>query len=311
MTPEQFIEKWRNSTLTERSAAQSHFNDLCELLEVPKPADADRRGTKYTFEKSVLKLDGRPGRADVWKKDCFAWEYKGDKKSLVSAYAQLKEYADALENPPLLIVSDMKEIRVHTNFTSAVAHVYIIKLPELRSPENINLLRWAFTDPERLRPTKTREAVTADAARALGALAQKLREKYEPRRVAHFLNKIVFSLFVEDIGLLPDRIFAEIIEEGLDRPDDFTDMLRELFRAMRNDRGRFGTTPIPWFNGGLFDDDDVLPLGFLEVRDLAAATRLDWAAIEPSIFGTLFEYGLDPDRRKEMARRHDIRSPSL
>jgi hypothetical protein len=82
MTPEQFRDKWRGSTRTERSAAQEHFLDLCELLEVKKPAEADPHGTEYTFEKSTLKLSGASGYADVWKKNCFAWEYKGPKKNL-------------------------------------------------------------------------------------------------------------------------------------------------------------------------------------------------------------------------------------
>jgi len=133
MTPEAFIAKWRGSTLTERSASHQHFLDLCELLEVPKPAEADRHGTEYSFEKSVKKLAGEPGFVDVWKKHCFGWEYKGPRKNLVAAYAQLKQYADDLENPPLLIVSDMQEIRIHTNFTNRIAEQHVVALADLVS----------------------------------------------------------------------------------------------------------------------------------------------------------------------------------
>jgi len=121
MTPEEFIEKWRNVESTERAGAQAHFIDLCHMLGVPTPQEADPRGKTYSFEKRVTKPGGRGGFADVWKKNCFAWEYKGEQKNLVAAYSQLKEYADALENPPLLIVSDMQEIRIHTNFTNMIA----------------------------------------------------------------------------------------------------------------------------------------------------------------------------------------------
>ena len=86
-------------------------------------------------------------------------------------------------------------------------------------------------------------------------------------------------------------------------------MLRELFRAMANRNGRFGTAAIPWFNGGLFDDDDVLPLGIVAVRDLMTAARLDWKAIDPTIFGTLFESGLDDKKRAEMASLFDAPDP--
>jgi hypothetical protein len=133
MTPEQFIDKWRGTTRTERSAAHEHFLDLCELLGVPKPGDVDRHGTEYTFEKSTRKIGDATGFADVWKRHCFAWEYKKHRRNLVEAYSHLKQYADALENPPLLIVSDMQEIRVHTNFTNTIATQQVIPLAELRS----------------------------------------------------------------------------------------------------------------------------------------------------------------------------------
>ncbi|HUZ71719.1 MAG TPA: DNA methyltransferase [Stellaceae bacterium] len=305
MTPEEFIARWRGTTRTERSAAQEHFLDLCELLGVPKPAQVDRHGVEYTFEKTTMKIGGKTGFADVWKKHCFAWEYKGKRRNLVEAYAQLKQYADAFENPPLLIVSDMQEIRVHTNFTNTVAQQHVIPLPDLVSVEARTLLHNCFLHPERLQPTETRESVTARAAARFANITVLLRQHHDERRVAHFINKLVFCLFAEDIELLPDRIFADILDETLKRPDDFVPMLRELFAAMANRNGRFGKAAIPWFNGGLFDDDDVLPLGMVAVRDLITAARLDWKAIDPTIFGTLFESGLDDKRRAEMASLFD------
>src|SRR6266851_5717433 len=309
MTPEHFIAKWRGSTRTERSAAQEHFLDLCELLDVPKPGDVDRHGTEYTFEKTTKKIGGKAGFADVWKKHCFVWEYKGKRKNLVQAYAQLKQYADAFENPPLLIVSDMQEIRVHTNFTNAIAQQHVIALGDMPSVEARTLLRNCFLHPERLLPTETRESVTARAAAKFANIAVLLRRQHDERRVAHFINKLVFCLFAEDIELLPDRIFADILDEALKRPDDFMPMLRDLFRAMANRNGRFGMAAIPWFNGGLFDDDDVLPLGIVAVHDLMTAARLDWKAIDPTIFGTLFESGLDDKKRAEMASLFDAPDP--
>lgn len=311
MTPEEFREKWSAARLKESAASQEHFIDLCTLLEIEPPAKADPKGTWFCFAKKVVKSDGKPGFADAWRKGHFAWEYKGPEKSLVKAYSQLKDYADALENPPLLIVSDMDEIRIHTNFQNAVAEKISIKLAEIGDPIKLRTLKWAFTDPEALRPTSTRETVTADAAQRFALIASALRaRKYEPKRVAHFLNRLVFCMFVEDIGLLPNRVFAEIVEAGVTDRTHFNDMLGELFEAMGSDKGRFGKDKIPWFNGGLFDDADVLPLGHTEMMLLADSVHLDWAAIEPSIFGTLFERGLDPEKRKEMAGLFDGAPPS-
>ena len=120
MTPRAFIDKWRGADLKERSAAQTHFNDLCRLLGVDDPVTADPKGTWFTFEMGAAKTSGGERWADVWRRGCFAWEYKGRKKDLDAAFGQLLQYAIALENPPLLIVSDMDRIRVHTNFTNTV-----------------------------------------------------------------------------------------------------------------------------------------------------------------------------------------------
>jgi hypothetical protein len=111
MTAEAFIAKWSKVELTERSAAQAHFLDLCELVGHPKPQEADPKGEWFTFERGASKHGGGDGWADVWKKDFFGWEYKGRHKDLDAAYDQLLEYRADLNNPPLLVVCDMDNRR--------------------------------------------------------------------------------------------------------------------------------------------------------------------------------------------------------
>ena len=86
MTPGDFIAKWRASELKERSAAQEHFIDLCRLLGEPTPAEADPIGERYCFERGARKDTGGDGWADVWKRHCFAWEYKGRHADLDAAF---------------------------------------------------------------------------------------------------------------------------------------------------------------------------------------------------------------------------------
>lgn len=131
MKPQDFIQKWRNVELKERTASQSHFNDICRLLEIDAPITADPKGDWFTFEKGASKTSGGEGWADVWRKDCFAWEYKGKRANLGKAFDQLLQYSIALENPPLLIVSDMDVIRIHTNWTNTVQNVHTINLDDL------------------------------------------------------------------------------------------------------------------------------------------------------------------------------------
>lgn len=92
LSPQEFVSKWRKITLKETSASQSHFNDLCRLVGEPPPVEADPAGTWYTFEAGASKLGGGEGWADVWKRGCFAWEYKGKHANLDAAYNQLLKY---------------------------------------------------------------------------------------------------------------------------------------------------------------------------------------------------------------------------
>ena len=101
MTPHEFITKWRAAELKERSASQEHFIDLCRLLGEPTPAEADPAGDTYCFERGARRDTGRDGWDDVWKRHHFAWEYKGKRANLDAAFDQLRQYALALENPPL------------------------------------------------------------------------------------------------------------------------------------------------------------------------------------------------------------------
>lgn len=320
MTPEAFVAKWRGVELPEIAASQSHFNDLCELLEIGKPIDVDPTGKSFTFEKAVPKggKAGGGGHADVWRKDCFVWEYKRKNtyNTLAAAIAQARDYAALLDNPPLVIACDIDEIQIRTLFTGSVSVTHTVRLTDLNDVGKRQLLRQCFLEPQKLRPDLTPQAVTEEAARKFATLAQGLRERrdshnrlYDARRVAHFLNKVVFCLFAEDAGLLPGNVFSAIVEQALRDKSSLSHLLADLFDKMRTGKGYFGTVRIPWFNGGLFDDDDVLDLLYSEVQALGEAMKLDWASVEPVIFGTLFERGLDPARRKEMAGLFDAVAP--
>lgn len=300
MTPQEFIHKWRPSQLRERQASQEHFLDVCHLLGEPTPAQLDSEGTSYCFDYGASKIGGRDGFADVWKKGYFGWEYKGKHKDLIAAYKQLKDYDDALQNPPLLIVSDMDRIVIRTSFTNTVQQIHTITLDDLLLHEKRRILKWAFSEPECLRSTISREQLTETAARQFSELAQRLRDKeYAPLRVAHFMIKMLFCMFAEHINILPTGLFTRLLEAASRHPFEFQPMAKELFAAMKGG-GRFGLEIIDWFNGGLFDDEDTLELEKPDIDRILHISQLDWSAIEPSIFGTLFERGLDPDKRSQL-----------
>ena len=278
MTPGAFIAKWRASELKERSAAQEHFIDLCRLLGEPTPAEADPTGERYCFERGARKDTGGDGWADVWKRHCFAWEYKGRHADLDVAFGQLRQYALALENPPLLIVSDMARFRIRTNWTNSVSATHEFDLDDLADAGTRDKLKCAMSDPERLRPGESRQALTERAAATFAELAQSLRDRgHDAQSVAHFVNRLVFCMFAEDVDLLPDN---RMLEHARRRPDEFENLAHDLFGAMSTG-GRIGFEAVAWFNGGLFDDDAALPLDRDEIDTALKAAAIDWSEIAP------------------------------
>ncbi|NCA83459.1 MAG: class I SAM-dependent DNA methyltransferase [Opitutae bacterium] len=270
------------------------------MLGHPTPAEADPTGETFCFEKGAEKHGGGDGFADVWKKDFFGWEYKGKHKDLDNAYNQLLLYRDALASPPLLVVCDLDRIIVHTNFTKTVSAAHEIPLDRLGEPRSLEILRAVFFDPEKLRPGKTSVAITQEAAQHFADMAESMRKRgLDSAEVAHFLDRVVFCLFAEDIGLLPNQIFTRITEKSGGDPAKFARFIAQLFEAMAKG-GEFGLETILHFNGNLFDGATVPNLTADEVTRITASARLDWSSVEPSIFGTLFERGLDPAKRSQL-----------
>ena len=114
-------------------------------------------------------------------------------------------------------------------------------------------------------------------------------------------------MFAEDVGLLPGKMFTKMLEQAGRRPANFATMASILFGAMAHKDGLVGFEPVAWFNGGLFDDDTALPLDREGIETALKAAALDWSEIDPSIFGTLFERGLDPDKRSQLGAHYTDR----
>ncbi len=311
LTVDEFVAKWRNVSAGETQAAQSHFIDLCAVLGVENPIEADPEGVSYAFEKGVKRPDGSMGQADVRKQGCFGWEYKGKNKDLTAAYEQLLGYREGLGNPPLLVVCDMNRFEVHTNFTNTDPRVIRFDLTDLsKNPTHfLNILRDVFRDPDGLHPNNDPRYITETAAAKFGEVAEALRDlDHDPAIVARFLNRIIFCMFAESISLFRNRRGSkqEPIHDIFDNlaysAEDADVVFSQLFQAMATESKRtFGAYYIRWFNGGLFDEStaalETLPLTEDLAQILLETSELNWSRINPAIFGTLFERGLDPASR--------------
>ena len=317
MTVDEFVAKWRKVSARETQAAQSHFIDLCAVLEVENPVEADPEGDSYAFEKGVKRPDGSMGQADVRKQDRFGWEYKGKNKDLTAAYEQLLGYREGLGNPPLLVVCDMNRFEIHTNFTNTEPRVIRFDLKDLsQNPSHFSkILRDVFLDPNALHPNNDPRYITETAAAKFGEVAEALRDLgHDPAVVARFLNRLIFSFFAESIGLFRGDLgegFTPVSDtlRNLGRhPERSKPQLAAVFAAMSDSEiPAFGPIPVPWFNGGLFDQAasaETFELTADLVGILLETSELDWSRIDPAIFGTLFERGLDPSRRSQLGAHY-------
>ena len=319
----QFIARWKNSQLNEKQGAQQHFSDLCHLVGHPTPAEYDTTGQVFTFERLVKMPDKRGkkahGWADVYFQEHFAWEYKTPGHNLDKAYEQLKLYKDELDNPPLLVVSDFTSFRIHTNFNNAPRQVIPFQIEDLAQPVPFANLRNLFWNTEALRPAKTIEKITLETAGKLAEIAHSaigrntiyaqqpvLPTENIESEVARYLDRIVFCLFAEDVGLLPNQIFSKMVEMHGHKSAQFANLTDNLFRQM-SVGGFFGIDRIPHFNGALFADEPVIELSPREIQAVKEAADLDWKDVDTSIFGTLFEHGLKDGERALLGAHYTSR----
>jgi hypothetical protein len=310
MTPREFILKWREHALTERAAAHSHFIDICRLVGHPTPSEADPRGETYAFEKGASKTSGGDGFADVWKQGFFAWEYKKRKRDLDAAMKQLADYSAALDNPPVHVACDTIEFRIQTRWTNTVSVTHAFALEDLMDDRNLAVLRAVFHDPEALKPKETRASLTKEAADEFQRrISDRLQERHPNDReaVAHFVNQLVFCFFADSVKLLPPGqpgVWKKMLIRATEEPAGGNANLATLFRLMAEKGGEFALERIRWFNGKLFDGRPPLPLDADDFHHLLAMTSMKWDLIDPTIFGTLFERFLDPDKRAQIGAHY-------
>ena len=259
-------------------------------VDPPTGRGTDAKGREFVFEKGVKKeSSGGQGFADVFYEGHFAIEYKapGKHDTLDDAYNQLKQYRQNLNNPPLLVVTDIERWEIHTNFNNAAHKTYEFGHEDIKHERARRFLNEMFTNPNKLHPDRTAADVTKDAAAEFAKLVDTMRtglHPVPPERIAHFLTKVVFCLFAEDVGLLPIAssgrgLFTEIVKETLDSPSQFVQYMQTLFRAMSNG-GNVLMREVRYFNGKLFEDVSVEELSFeaLQILDGAAGwTGAAWS----------------------------------
>ncbi len=334
-----FIQRWQsNANGSERANYQLFLTELCALigLDRPDPASEDTEDNAYVFERKVTfrHADGSSthGFIDLYRRGSFVCEAKQTNKALDSkgwdnamlrAHAQAQQYARALPaaegRPPFLILVDVgRNIELYAEFTRSGA-TYVpypdprshrLRLEDLRKPEVQETLRAIWNEPLSLDPARRSAKVTREIATQLATLAKSLEiAGHGADSVAAFLMRCLFTMFAEDVELLPARSFTGLLEETRKQPELFSRLMPGLWQAMNS--GGFSAeirTDVLRFNGGLFADPTALPLDKTQIDLLIAAARADWRHVEPAIFGTLLERALDPLERHQLGAHYTPRA---
>jgi hypothetical protein len=287
------------------------------VLEAKQGSDAETADDEAAaaLQPLAAKKSKRRGTAVRGTK---AWD-----DAMVRARGQADRYARALPVsegwPPFQIVVDVgHSIELYSEFSrSGKAYVpfpdpqsFRISLADLRRDEVRDRLRQVWLDPLLLDPSRRTAKVTRELAQRLAELAKLLeKEKHDPEDVARFLMRALFTMFAEDVDLIPRGSFKDLLEGLLDEPQNFKPAAEDLWRAMNAG----GFSPILRkkllrFNGGLFAEHDALPLTKPMLQLLHEAAGADWTDVEPAIFGTLLERALDPVERHKLGAHYTPRA---
>ena len=329
-----FIAKWKGVAASELSTSQSFLIDLCELLGVARPHPTPEQD--YLFERPITFRHGdgstSPGRIDLYRRGAFVLESKklkagantkGFDEALLRARSQAEAYARSLPaeegRPPFVIVVDVgQRIELYSEFSRSGAtytpfpdpRSHRIAIDDLAREGVRARLRAIWLDPLSLDPARESARVTREIATRLAELAKSLeRAGHAPELVAQFLMRCLFTMFAEDVRLLPEDAFRNLLQAHRERPGTAMRMVAQLWQDM--DGGGFSAVlagDVLRFNGKLFKNPTTLPLDRDQIDLLIAAARADWKHVEPAIFGTLLERALSPDERHKLGAHYTPRA---
>lgn len=234
---------------------------------------------------------------------------------MLKARGQADRYARAVSKedgwPPFLIIADVGHVfEIYADFSGIGqgytqfpdGNRYRIYIDDLRKEETRDLLRTIWTNPLSLNPALQSAKVTRAIASHLAELGKSFEAQgHDSEKVASFLMRCLFSMFAEDVKLLPNRSFTDLLKRLESQPDKVQSAFTNLWQTM--DTGGFCGVlmeDLKRFNGGLFKNAEALPINDHQLALLIEAAEADWKQVEPAIFGTLLERALNKRERHKL-----------
>ena len=289
----------------------------CFVMEAKQSAKRIKAKKVDPEQPELIPEDANQIKAGTATRGTGRWD-----KVMRAAKRQAEDYARALPKehgwPPFILVVDVGHvIEVYADFSGQGKNYvqfpdrdgYSIPLEGLRDQAIRDRLRAIWSAPLALDPAKRSAEVTRDIAERLARIARSLEGKHDPKEVAEFLMRCLFTMFAEDVGLLPKQGFEKLLGEMVDTPQHFAPALESLWRAMdEGDYSPYLNATLKRFNGALFRKRKAITLEKDDIRELHIAARRDWRDVEPAIFGTLLERALDKKERSKLGAHYTPRA---
>ena len=289
----------------------------CFVIEAKQSAKRVKARQADPCQPELIPEDGTQVKAGAATRGTRRWD-----KVMRAAKRQAEDYARALPKehgwPPFILVVDVGfTIEVYADFSGQGKNYaqfpdragYSIPLKGLRDQAIRDRMRAIWSDPRSLDPARRSAEVTRDIAERLARIARNLEGKHHPKEVAEFLMRCLFTMFAEDVGLLPEGGFEELLGRMVETPEHFAPALESLWRVM--DTGGYAphlNATIKRFNGALFRKRKAIALEMEDIRELRIAAERDWRDVEPAIFGTLLERALDERERAKLGAHYTPRA---
>lgn len=241
---------------------------------------------------------------------------------MLNAKRQAEQYCRALPAshgwPPFILLCDVGHcFEFYADFSGQGKnyaqfpdrHRFRIYLEDLRDPAIRSWIARIWSDPLSLDPSRQAALATRQIAQRLALVSKALERRHDPEDVALFLMRCVFTMFAEDVRLIPADSFKRLLRECLEAPKSFKPLVEDLWRAM--DLGRYSSAvraELKRFNGRMFAEPQVFALGRDGIAELLAAAEHDWSLVDPAIFGTLLEQALEPAERARLGAHYTPRA---
>ena len=289
----------------------------CFVMEAKQSAKRVEAKKANPEQPELIPEDATQVKAGTATRGTGRWD-----KVMRAAKRQAEDYARALPKehgwPPFILVVDVGHvIEVYADFSGQGKNYaqfpdrdgYSIPLEGLRDQAIRDRLRAIWSAPHSLDPAQRSAEVTRDIAERLARIARSLEGKHDAKEVAEFLMCCLFTMFAEDVGLLPKQGFERLLGEMVDTPEHFAPALESLWRVM--DEGGYAphlNATLKRFNGTLFRKRKAIALEKDDIRELHIAAGRDWREVEPAIFGTLLERALDKKERSKLGAHYTPRA---